>query len=381
MIAMTDQSNTRVEDRAMRRASRPARFTPARNVFALALIAALLLPAIPARAIHGSESIPEGKYSYAGATWIRFNCCVMVGEGDDAVEAYFAMPNPPGYPFFDEDGDGDIDPELLEGPKVRANGILIAPNIVLTQGGHYGTGRRTAVSFREQVGDIDPDDDSEFDVGADGVYEGNIYHMPGIDRDAEGFMPNDLAVIVLDENVAADEYGGVLATLPAVGALDTIKGTELTAVSYGPQVDGPHSDEDAPAKEDVLAEYAGWDFTRRQSPWSVTAVGALRLRLEAASPSWYCDADEGAPFIDEGTGDVAALMTFWSGYCNDTIAYGFRLDTQEVYDFLCAVGEGQFDEVKSTNVDGLPADAEPAELDPVEYTVTSESAAALDTFC
>ncbi|MDF3043284.1 MAG: hypothetical protein K0Q71_5990, partial [Thermomicrobiales bacterium] len=274
-----------------------------------------------------------------------------------------------------------IDPEFLEGPKVRANGILIAPNIVLTQGGHYGNGRRTAVSFLEHIGDIDPDDDAEFDVGADGVYEGNIYHMPGIDRDAEGFMPNDLAVIVLDENVAADEYGGVLATLPAVDALATIKGTELTAVSYGPQVDVPHSDEDAPAKEEVLAEFADWDFTRRQSPWTVTAVGALRLRLEAASPSWYCDADQGVPFIDDGTGDVAALMTFWSGYCHDTIAYGFRLDTQEVYDFLCAVGEGHFDEVTSTNVDGLPADAEPAELDPVEYTVTSESAAALDTFC
>ena len=58
---------------------------------------------------------------------------------------------------------------------------------------------------------------------------------------SEGFVPNDLAVIVLDENVADNDYGGVLATLPALGALDTQEGTELTAISYGPQEDAPCS--------------------------------------------------------------------------------------------------------------------------------------------
>jgi hypothetical protein len=45
------------------------------------------------------------------------------------------MPNPPLYPFYDADGDGDADHEELEGPKVRVNGILIAPNVVLTNAG------------------------------------------------------------------------------------------------------------------------------------------------------------------------------------------------------------------------------------------------------
>jgi hypothetical protein len=350
-------------------------------VVALVLIAGLLLPALPVHAIHGSDPIPDGKYPYVGGIWIRFNCCVMKEEAGEPVETYFAMPNPPGYPFFDEDGDGDVDPEFLEGPKVRANGVLIAPNVVLTQGAHFGNGRRVGVSFKEQIGDIDPEDDAEFDEGADGVYAGSVYHMPGIDRESEGFVPNDLAVIVLDENVADNHYGSVLATLPALGALDTQKGTELTAISYGPQEDAPLLEEDAPTKDELLAANAAWDFTRRQSPWTVTAVDALRLRLEAPGPSWYCDADQGAPFIDERTGTVAALMTFWPEYCHETVAYGYRLDTQEVRDFLCAVSQRQFDEVKDTNVDGLPAETDPAELDPVRYELTRESAAVLDEFC
>jgi hypothetical protein len=369
------------ENRAMHLSNRPRSLTWPRFVIALVLIAGLLLPAIPVHAIHGSDPIPGGKYPYVGGIWIRFNCCVMHDEAGAPVETYFAMPNPPGYPFFDEDGDGDVDPEFLEGPKVRANGVLLAPNVVLTQGAHFGNGRRVGVSFKEQIGDIDPEDDAEFDDGADGVYAGSVYHMPGIDRESEGFIPNDLAVIVLDENVAEHDYGGVLATLPALGALDAQEGTELTAISYGPQIDAPLLEEDAPTKDELLAANAAWDFTRRQSPWTVTAVDEVRLRLEAPGPSWYCDADQGAPFIDDRTGTVAALMTFWPEYCHETIAYGYRLDTQEVRDFLCAVSQGQFSEVKDTNVDGLLAETDPAELDPVRYELTRESAAVLDEFC
>jgi hypothetical protein len=219
---VTGEAIAHEEKRAMplSRSRRPLR----RSLFvvvALVLIAGLLLPALPVHAIHGSDPIPDGKYPYVGGIWIRFNCCVMKEEAGEPVETYFAMPNPPGYPFFDEDGDGDVDPEFLEGPKVRANGVLIAPNVVLTQGAHFGNGRRVGVSFKEQIGDIDPEDDAEFDEGADGVYAGSVYHMPGIDRESEGFIPNDLAVIVLDENVAENDYGSVLATLPALGALNT----------------------------------------------------------------------------------------------------------------------------------------------------------------
>jgi hypothetical protein len=109
-----------------------------RQHIAVAFIAlvALLLPAIPAKAIWGSSPIdPPGKYAYGGAAWLRTNCCLDNPPGEDPGSYNFVMPNPPLYPFYDADGAGDADPEELEGPKIRVNGILIAPNVVLTQGG------------------------------------------------------------------------------------------------------------------------------------------------------------------------------------------------------------------------------------------------------
>jgi hypothetical protein len=348
---------------------------------------ALLLPALPAKAIWNSSEIkPSGKYPSVGAAWSRTNCCLEIGEADDEHnypvdpgDYNFAMPNPPLYPFFDADFDGDSDQEFLEGPKVRVNGILIAPNVMLTQGDYFRNGRHLGVSFREQlvnehltlnpkkpypapqggftppnivinvgadgkVGSlpnqfiIDPHNVAKFDVGAPGVYEGYGYRMPGLTEEDDGFVTNDLAVIILAKNVK----GAPLAKLPALGSLATKTPSRLTAISYGPQGEEPDlaQDKDDPLVEDILSTYTNWDFQQRQSRWNVSSVDDARLRLEAPQPSYYCDADEGAPFINDKTGEVAGLMTFWSDYCNDTVAYATRLDTPAVYSFLCDLSKG-----------------------------------------
>jgi hypothetical protein len=309
------------------------------------LLVGLLLPAIPARAIYGSDPIPGGKYPYVGGVWLRWNCCLN--------DQNFEMPNPPNYPFFDDDPDAvpNPNPGFLEGPKVRANGILIASNVVLTNGAHFRNGRRVGVSFKKQLGDIDPNNDAEFDVGADGVYEGYVYHMPGLNRDKRGNVVNDLAVVILDDDVDPDDHGGVFAPLPALGGLNKLKGTRLTAISYGPQNEAPYdpADEDKPTVEEILAPFVEWDFTRRRSAWDVGSVEKARLRLLAPEPSYYCDADQGAPFVDDKTGIVTSLMTFWPQYCNDAVAYGYRLDTRDVRDFLCAVGNDDLLDIEDPN--------------------------------
>jgi hypothetical protein len=402
-----------------------------RQHVAVAFIAfvALLLPAIPAKAIWGSSPIDRpGKYPYVGAAWLRTNCCYDNPPGEDPGSYNFVMPNPPLYPFYDADGDGDADPEELEGPKVRVNGILIAPNVVLTQGGYFRNGRRLAVSFREQIIDesltldptqpyppadfypgniainvgpdgvlgplpnpfiIDPRNVAKFDVGAADIYEGYAYQMPGLNEEENGFVTNDLAVIILDKNVT----GVPLVKLSAPGALDQKNALRVSVISYGPQGEEPDLARDADGDwkddafvEELLSPYTFWDFSQRQSQWTVTKVEGPRVRLEALQPSYYCDADEGAPFIDDKTGEVAALMTFWPDFCNDKIAYGYRLDTREVYNFLCDVGNGKLVDVPNSNP--APGDlylnddegVQPKGV--VDYPdVTSDSRTTLHTYC
>jgi hypothetical protein len=60
---------------------------------------------------------------------------------------------------------------------------------------------------------------------------------------------------------------------------------------------------------------------------------------------------------------------------------GVKSQAQEVRDFLCAVSQGRFDAVQDTNVDGLPAETDSAELDPVRYEITRESSTVLEAFC
>jgi hypothetical protein len=293
-------------------------------LIALILIAGLLMPAIPAQAIVGSTTDGADDYPYVAGIWLRWNCCLdpdQNGKGD-----HFQMPNPPDYPEFFRDYDGDEENDIdLGGPRVRATGILIARNVVLTSGTHFRNGRQVGVSFTNPIsqGLADDADPADFAVGAPGVYEGYVYRFPGLDANADAPRHNDLAVVILNSPVDDDIP---TADLSLPGALDALKRSkdkaELDTVSYGP--DG--FDEEA------------WDFERRVSSWHLTSLHASIAKFQGAN-QYACDGDQGAPFHDR-EGNVAALLTFWAGFCDKwVIAYGNRLDTQEVRDFLCALGD------------------------------------------
>jgi hypothetical protein len=284
----------------------------------LALIAGLLLPAAPARAIVGSSTENAGAYPYVGAAWLLVNCC------DENDEPY-ANPIPP--LLSQEDGDN----------RVRSTGILIAPNVFLTEGAQYRNGRRVAVSFKNPLAPPDPLEPgvpSDF-TDPDSVYEGYVYHLPGLDRETEERpIPRDAAVIILDEAVPwfdPDERP----RLAPLGALDDALGAEqtaLTAVSYGPDIDDP----------------AAWDVQRRTSQWDLTDLSASFATLHAPD-HWVCDGDQGAPLYNE-EGQVTALLTIGAEFCEESEqADGYRLDTRETRDFLCAVATDPLDTVEVDN--------------------------------
>jgi hypothetical protein len=160
-------------------------------------------------------------------------------------------------------------------------------------------------------------------VGDKGVYEGYVYHFPGLDRNSKfDLRPFDLAVIILDKQVR----GVKPVTLAEIGALDDLQKSNseelLTAVSYGPATRDPST----------------WDFARRTSEWRLAELKGSTFVHFQGPPYFVCDGDQGAPFLDTA-GKVTALITFWPGFCNsDSVAYGYRVDTQEARDFLCDVG-------------------------------------------
>jgi hypothetical protein len=297
---------------------------------ALILIAGLLLPAIPAQAIVGSTTDNAEEYPWVGAAWLLLNGCCEEGWPGGV------FPNP-------------IPPDLELGEnRVRATGILIAPNVFLTQAGSFRNGRRVAVSIEKSINvwrdgsdylDLFPGPNPPWHpitsdtVPNDTVYEGYVFHYPGT---------GDIAAIILDE-----EVDGPLATLAAPGTLDTLNALKkslgkagLTAVSYGPPSHDPET----------------WDFQRRTSEWRLNTLKASTVHLQG--PGYFvCDGDQGAPIHDDERG-VAALLVFSSSFCSgNSVATGYRLDTQEVQDFLCSLSDGSLDlndDDGSGNPDGIP---------------------------
>jgi hypothetical protein len=281
-----------------------------RLLIGLVLIVGLLLPAIPARAIVGSDDLDDpGDYPYVGAAWLVLNCC-----DDD------------GNPF-----ENPIPPDLPPGEnRVRTTGILIAPNVFLTQGAAYRNGRRVAVSLNNPIADADFTD-------PDTSFEGYVFHFPGLDRDArQEPRPFDLAVIVLDESVPwfdADDSP----RLAPIGTLEALKKSKsknpFTALSYGPPNHDPST----------------WDFVRRVSEWRLNSLKADTAHFQG--PGYFvCDGDQGAPFYSSA-GEVTALLIPSAGYCSgNSVATGYRLDTQDVRDFLCNVGtKGYLDDQEVPN--------------------------------
>jgi hypothetical protein len=316
-------------------------------ITALAVLAGLLLPALPARAIVDSDVLDApGDYPYVGAAWLVLNCC-----DDDGNP--FESPIPPDLPLGDN--------------RVRTSGVLVAPNVFLTGGTQYRNGRRVAVTFENPIQTADFTDFYDPGTNPDGgAFEGYVFHMPGLDReDEDTFARFDLAVIVLDFPVP-DALGVPIAPIADLGALNPTKKSktkELIAVSYGPDNHDPET----------------WDFQRRTSEWETKNPQATSVRLKGEDHDYFvCDGDQGAP-LHTRSGDVAALIYIGKSFCGkDQVADAIRLDTPQAREFLCQVGtDGFLDdaEIPNPNFPLLGPDG------PLDYPEIAEPEVLTDEFC
>ena len=320
------------------------RFAPSRLLLVLVLSVGTLLPAFPAAAIVGSSDLAHpGDYPYVGAAWLVYNCCDANGDP-------FLNPIPPDLPPGDN--------------RVRTTGVLIAPNVFLTEGAQYRNGRRVAVTFQNPIERADFTNIYNPNNNPGGTtFEGYVFHMPGLNRDDQStYAQFDLAVIVLDFPVPW-AASGPFARLAAVGALDPTKKAKtqaLTALSYGPNTNDP----------------ATWDFVRRSSSWETQKVQATSTQLKGDSPTYsVCDGDQGAPLVNKA-GDVAALLYMGPKICQQNhVADGIRLDTPTVRQFLCNVGTaGYLDAAAIPNPN-------PVGPNPLGYPAISNPNVLTDTYC
>ncbi|HEU0115452.1 MAG TPA: hypothetical protein VFQ80_12285 [Thermomicrobiales bacterium] len=260
-----------------------------------------------------------GDYPYVGAAWLLANCCDDNGDP-------FLNPIPPDLPAGDN--------------RVRTTGILVSPNVVLTEGAQYRNGRWVAVSFQNPLTNFTDFYDKDSNPNGT-VYRGYVYHLPGLDReDPHTFKQYDLAVIILDQPVKGIDQFAPLAPVGALGAEQQAKGAPLTVLSYGPNNNHP----------------ATWDFVRRASAWTATKIQETSIHLQGQKKSYFvCDGDQGAPAID-AAGDVTALLYIGPKFCHaHRAADGIRVDTPEARAFLCDVATKPLADVDNANggLDGV----------------------------
>src|SRR5262249_54002775 len=126
----------------------------------LMTLVALLLPAIPARAMVGptvstpTDLHPNPLYPYVAAVWLPSN--------QNLTDS--------GKPY-----------------RTRATGFLVAPNVLLTEGNSYQNGQKVLVSFQSPVTDFT-------DEQADTVYSGYIYEHPKAKFNGPFERQKDMAV-------------------------------------------------------------------------------------------------------------------------------------------------------------------------------------------
>jgi hypothetical protein len=278
-------------------------------IAALSLVA-LLLPVMPARAIVGDTSPDGGAHPYVAGIWITIFCCP---------------------------------PEAAELPptRVRANGILVAPNVLLTEANSFQNGTRVGVSFQDPIGDF-------VDDAGDTVHGGYIFQHPRVKFNGPVDKRNNLAVIILDE--PDPEPGIDPGILGPVGALDA--SPPLLAVSVGPT-----------ELDDSGTDTAPSDFHRHNTAATVASLTSATVDLALAEHTFTCFGDTGGAVVADA--GIVALISGWSGICGEGntfvegAAVGVRLDTAAARQFLCDVGSKRFapkvkDPNTSSNNDFVP---------------------------
>jgi len=211
----------------------------------------------------------------------------------------------------------------LDGEKFGiCSGTLIDSDVFLTAG--------HCTSFLQSLGItvVWVSFDTEFDAETSALHQGTYVTHPDFGHDFARF--NDLAVVLLDEEVDITP-----ASLPALGLFDQmgprgLKGQQFTAVGYGstePSIGGGPP------------TFSGFGV-RRVATSTFRALNKNWLRLSqnnATGDSGTCFGDSGGPnFLGAGsdeTDTIAAITSTGDAMCIATNVV-YRLDTQSAQDFL-----------------------------------------------
>lgn len=213
--------------------------------------------------------------------------------------------------------------ELLDGNKVGVcSGTLIASRIFLTASHCLSWMPGAGIGFDKVW------------VSFDHVVDANatLYHGEAKLNPLYGgprSNPNDVAVIVLDEEVPNTITP---AMLPTAGLLDTMKDAKtlkyqrFVTVGYGllrdDKTGGPHSLADTSERH-----YAEQSFLSLQSYW-------ITLSMNPSTGSGgTCYGDSGGPHFIEGTNVIAAITVTGDRFCRATDA-AYRMDTDSARLFL-----------------------------------------------
>jgi hypothetical protein len=231
-----------------------------------------------------------------------------------------------------------------QGEFVFCSGTLIAPDVFLTAA-HCTWSEQEIEEFGLEFRGVTFD--NVYDPATSRVYPGTLHPHPGFPGTSEGagsFFgvgpdPHDIAVVVLDEEVAGIQP----ASLPSAGLLDQLandgelKDQRFTVVGYGLTELTHEPGSGAPV-------FGGDGLTRRYAVSSFNALNKSVLRLSqnpSTGDSGACWGDSGSPhFLGAGAQETDVVASI-SGLKGDircrAMNQTYRLDTPSARAFL-----GQF---------------------------------------